>query len=102
MTEKVQAGRKYHHVVMSPEHADRLFPQPGRDALREGCREMLESTGGPILLTLTKGKFTAQPLVNGCELMLREDGDKAACDHPWHSNPGLITPCPQCGEGDDA
>lgn len=23
------------------------------------------------------------------------------CDHPWHDNPGLITPCPQCGEGKD-
>lgn len=21
-----------------------------------------------------------------------------ACDHPSHRNPGLITPCPQCGE----
>jgi len=21
------------------------------------------------------------------------------CDHPWHENPGLITPCPACGEG---
>lgn len=21
------------------------------------------------------------------------------CDHPWHGNPGLITPCPQCDEG---
>jgi len=24
------------------------------------------------------------------------------CDHPWHTNPGLITPCPQCGENADA
>ena len=20
------------------------------------------------------------------------------CDHPWHRNPGLLIPCPQCGE----
>lgn len=20
------------------------------------------------------------------------------CIHPWHDNPGLIVPCPQCGE----
>jgi len=23
------------------------------------------------------------------------------CDHPWHRNPGLIVPCPECGEGRD-
>lgn len=23
---------------------------------------------------------------------------RPACDHPYHDNPGLITPCPQCGE----
>lgn len=23
----------------------------------------------------------------------------ALCIHPWHFNPGLIVPCPQCGEG---
>ena len=23
------------------------------------------------------------------------------CSHPWHSNPGLITPCPECDEGRD-
>ena len=21
------------------------------------------------------------------------------CDHPWHRNPALITPCPKCGAG---
>lgn len=21
-----------------------------------------------------------------------------SCAHPWHSNPGLIMPCPECGE----
>lgn len=24
--------------------------------------------------------------------------DKNYCDHPWHNNPGLIIPCPECGE----
>lgn len=23
------------------------------------------------------------------------------CNHLWHENPGLITPCPECGEGGD-
>jgi len=23
---------------------------------------------------------------------------KSTCDHPWHENPGLIMPCPECGE----
>lgn len=23
------------------------------------------------------------------------------CGHPWHSNPGLIIPCPECGAGGD-
>lgn len=23
------------------------------------------------------------------------------CDHPWHRNPALTIPCPECGEGDD-
>lgn len=22
---------------------------------------------------------------------------EAVCQHPWHNNPGLITPCPECG-----
>lgn len=26
---------------------------------------------------------------------------ETACDHPWHRNPGLVTPCPACGEGDE-
>jgi hypothetical protein len=24
---------------------------------------------------------------------------KEPCPHPWHNNPGLITPCPECGAG---
>jgi len=24
---------------------------------------------------------------------------KLECDHPWHRNPALITPCPECGAG---
>lgn len=36
---------------------------------------------------------------------LREDRDRLNeacdllehCDHPWHSNPGLINSCPECG-----
>lgn len=23
---------------------------------------------------------------------------RTACDHPSHLNPGLITPCPECGQ----
>lgn len=23
------------------------------------------------------------------------------CDHPWHNNPGLVVPCPECGEGEE-
>jgi len=23
------------------------------------------------------------------------------CGHPWHNNPGLITPCPECDAGTD-
>lgn len=30
-----------------------------------------------------------------------DDELEAYCDHPWHNNPGLITPCPTCGEGKD-
>lgn len=25
-------------------------------------------------------------------------GPDERCDHPWHANPGLIPPCPGCGE----
>lgn len=28
--------------------------------------------------------------VNYCQTVI-------ICDHPWHSNPGLIMPCPECG-----
>lgn len=34
--------------------------------------------------------------------ILRADVERIAeggCDHPWHRNPGLITPCPECGAG---
>lgn len=26
---------------------------------------------------------------------------KSTCQHCWHNNPGLITPCPVCGEGEE-
>lgn len=27
----------------------------------------------------------------------RLEAPPSECDHPWHSNPALITPCPECG-----
>ena len=28
-------------------------------------------------------------------------GHVARCEHVWHDNPALITPCPECGEGEE-
>jgi hypothetical protein len=32
---------------------------------------------------------------------LPRGGSDKNCEHPWHENPELITPCPECGEGKD-
>jgi hypothetical protein len=45
-------------------------------------------------------------LANGRVRLVLGDDDAAdsssgMCDHPWHRNPGLETPCPQCGAGEE-
>ncbi len=39
------------------------------------------------------GSLDKKPADGSLTLLVTDD----RCDHPWHGNPGLITPCPQCG-----
>lgn len=54
----------------------------------------------PDVLTMIRATIDASE-GNGRSIdgILRELGGENNCDHPWHRNPGLITACPECGEG---
>ena len=39
--------------------------------------------------------------VQGVDVEVFKPETPPDCNHPWHNNPALITPCPACGESDD-
>jgi len=54
---------------------------------------MADGVGRALSLIRTQAERGFGP--NPCdEIVVR-------CQHPWHRNAGLITPCPECGEGSD-
>lgn len=59
---------KKHYVVTSLEHAKRLFPGSGREPLLNACGEMLDGYKAAVLVTLTTGHYTVEPIANGDDL----------------------------------
>jgi hypothetical protein len=69
-------------VHLSVEDAvDRLLKGRPSEMVTETSRNLLRTVVHAALVTVL-GRLAADP-----------------CEHPWHSNPGLITPCPECGAG---
>lgn len=72
--------------------------------LCSGCAtvaQVLESVGGLAWLLAVAADITRQmdrELADRARWQPAEEVLALECDHPWHSNRGLITDCPSCGE----
>lgn len=67
---------KKHYVVLSKEHGEALFPEPGRDHLRAAIDQMTNAYGA-ILVTLTPGHYSAEKLENGNTLVAFWNGERS-------------------------
>lgn len=69
-------------------------------AFRDPCVAELRSAPAPTIVANNVDEAEALVLQEYGEHIYHVVGgemDLTECPHPWHDNPGLINPCPECG-----